>query len=109
MSLRIEEDDLTIELEIRDYRPGLAIYDDAWCKCDIKVQFREFVHYEELNAELLECFEVDNLLKGLNDYLDGKMARNSEISFIEPEFVFKYDDDDEFIGSFILAIIGMKS
>ena len=72
-----------------------------WCYTDVTIvatsPYRgNWLHYQIMRSETLMCEEVDRLITAIQDYLDSKFSDDDpyELSFTEPDFVFKMGKED---------------
>lgn len=72
-----------------------------WCYTDVTIvatsPYRgNWLHYQIMRRETLMCHEVDRLITAIQDYLDGKFSDDDpyELSFLEPDFIFKMGKED---------------
>ena len=89
MSLSLNVEGINIYLKINNYNPSNIenLYSD-WCKCDFMFNSGDWLNYHKENDEIFLCCEVEELEATLTMLLNGELAEDKEISFIEPDFTF---------------------
>lgn len=82
-----------------------------WCKVDIIVKYKDIINYELLNDESLESYEIDMIIRELENLKNGNTTKEKYLTFTEPIIEFKLypaiDGSDE-SGEFILLIDNMS-
>ena len=89
MKLRLELSGIIVQLQIRDYDPGLK--DDrfnAWCKVDFSFSSEPWLNYEQNDAEVFVSYEVSDLYFILKRLLCGELTEIEELDMREPDFNF---------------------
>lgn len=93
MRLRLNLDDIIVQLEIRGYRdwsPGEAIdWKHDWCETDYSFVSEPWLNYRvEHDDGVILSDEVRVLYSALDQLLCGKLKKRTEIEFAEPDFFF---------------------
>jgi hypothetical protein len=90
MWFEIDAGGIRIKLRIRGYRPSNKDnWDSEWCKCDFAFSSGDWLNYHKENDEILLSYEVEQLAKSLTELLANKLMEETEITCIEPDFIFK--------------------
>lgn len=86
MKLRI--DDYTeFELNIKRTNRYKKQWDDKWCAVSLKIE-NTYFKYNIKDREILVEDEISDLIVKFNDLLNGKITKQEEIDFIEPDLEF---------------------
>ena len=89
MKLRLDLSGIIVQLQIRDYDPGLK--DDrfnAWCKVDFSFSSEPWLNYEQNDAEVFVSYEVSDLYFILKRLLCDELTEIEELDMREPDFNF---------------------
>lgn len=89
MKLRLDLRGIIVQLQIRDYDPGLK--DDrfnAWCKVDFSFSSEPWLNYEQNDAEVFVSYEVSDLYFILKRLLCDELTEIEELDVMEPDFNF---------------------
>lgn len=90
MWFEVNASGISIKLQIRGYRPtDKDNWDSQWCKCDFAFSSGDWLNYHKENDEVLLSCEVEQLTKSLTELLANNLMEETEIVFIEPDFIFK--------------------
>ena len=87
MKLRLDLRGIIVQLQIRDYNPGLK--DDcfnAWCKVDFSFSSEPWLNYEQNDAEVFVSYEVSDLYFILKRLLCDELTEIEELDVREPDF-----------------------
>jgi hypothetical protein len=90
MGLELDVSGVKIELEISGYKPVQdSTWYSEWCRCNFRFSSGDWLNYHKENEEVLLCCEVDKLAEILTDFIENKFLEDKEISFAEPDFIFR--------------------
>lgn len=89
MWLKLTAGDLTVDLQIKDYQPGTADVDLAWCHVDLKLDQEPWLHYERLDGETLSSWELDQLNIQLDHLLSGEVDAPTRLELIQNDYTFR--------------------
>lgn len=99
---------ILFKLKIRRYRElsgnvkDWALSDsDKWCKTDFSFSSGTWLNYHREDDEVFLFSEICDLTTCLADFLDGKLTKDDEFTFIEPDFTIKLYPPCEQQGSHI--------
>lgn len=89
MILRLDLEGIDVSLEINQYHPSTQEkWDEEWCEVSFSVMRGNSLNYGMNDKELLLCSEVEELRDTLKQLLLDEISSATELSFIEPDFVF---------------------
>lgn len=90
MWLKLNLEGMKINIQIRNYeKSDKDIWDMQYCKVDFSFIFRDIINYENSSEILLSC-EIEKLKEKLDDLLNDRIAKEFELEFIEPDFMFHF-------------------
>ena len=80
---------IKVTLQIRGYKPtNEDNWYHEWCKCDFSFSSGNWLNYHKENDEVLLSHEVKELAEAFTKLLDNKLSEETEISCMEPDFIF---------------------
>lgn len=84
MFLNLNLEEIKFSLRISEYRKSVPeIWDEQWCKVDLKLQSDDWLNYEISSNILLAC-EIEDLENNLNNLINNNIQASVELEFIEP-------------------------
>lgn len=89
MGFKRDIDGIQVELDIRGYIHPMDKNDYNWCDCGYRFVAGTYLNYYVDSDETLESGEIEGLHAELNKLLIGEKHEDSEVSFIEPDFIFE--------------------
>ena len=87
MGLTLELEYVDLELEIRGYKTTNALNCwEEWCRVDYEITSGDWLNLMKKDEEVLLSFEVDAIIRRLEELLSGELSEISELHFAEPDF-----------------------
>ena len=81
---------IMVKLQINGYKPtNKDNWYSEWCKCDFSFSSDNWLNYHKENDEVLLSSEVKELAEAFTKLLDNQFSEETEITCIEPDFIFK--------------------
>ena len=94
MWLELDLDGISFRFRITEYKKSTADgWDTEWCRIDMTLHARPWLHYQIVSQEVLLSSEVEEIQNTISAFLNGELAQPEALTFIEPDFELGFNPD----------------
>ncbi len=95
LRLNLQDEEITADIKIIGWEPFESEYMESakWCKVSVSLK-SWYLNYDIEEDEALDSVEVVIIKDTLQNWLDGKIDKEKELSFFEPDFELDFYVDD---------------